>query len=106
MEGSTLDDVLGLNQEAILNRRLETMVQRKGLAMTCKQARQFIVHGHVAIDGRKVTYTKSENAYQTIIANKSMVKVEGSKGVRARLSTSAKNTTALLAVRGRTFNCR
>ena len=35
----------------------------------------------VIIDGRKVTYTKSENAYQTIIANKSMVKVEGSKGV-------------------------
>jgi small subunit ribosomal protein S4 len=55
MEGSTLDDVLGLTQEAILNRRLETLVQRKGLAATCKQARQFIVHGHVSIDGRKVT---------------------------------------------------
>jgi len=55
MEGSTLDDVLGLNQEAVLNRRLQTLVQRKGLAATYKQARQFIVHGHVSIDGRKVT---------------------------------------------------
>ncbi len=55
MDGSTLDDVLGLTQEAILNRRLQTLVQRKGLAATCKQARQLIVHGHVAIDGRKVT---------------------------------------------------
>jgi small subunit ribosomal protein S4 len=55
MEGSTLDDVLGLNQEAILNRRLQTLVQRKGLAATNKQARQFIVHGHVSINGRKVT---------------------------------------------------
>lgn len=55
MEGSTLDDVLGLTPETILNRRLQTLVQRKGLATTLKQARQFIVHGHVSIDGRKVT---------------------------------------------------
>lgn len=55
MDGSTLDDVLGLDQEAILNRRLQTLVQRKGLAATCKQARQLIVHGHVTIDGHKVT---------------------------------------------------
>lgn len=55
MDGSTLDDVLGLNQEAVLNRRLQTLVHRKGMAATCKQARQFIVHGHVSIDGRKVT---------------------------------------------------
>ena len=55
MDGSTLDDVLALDQEAMLNRRLQTLVQRKGLAATCKQARQLIVHGHVTIDGRKVT---------------------------------------------------
>lgn len=55
MDGSTLDDVLGLKQETILSRRLQTLVHRKGLAATCKQARQFIVHGHVSIDGRKVT---------------------------------------------------
>ncbi|KQM11110.1 30S ribosomal protein S4 [Methanomassiliicoccales archaeon RumEn M1] len=55
MEGSTLDDVLGLTPEAVLNRRLQTLVQRKGLATTLKQARQFIVHGHVTIDGHKVT---------------------------------------------------
>jgi hypothetical protein len=35
----------------------------------------------VIIDGRKVTYSKSENSYQTIVANKSLVKVEASKGV-------------------------
>jgi hypothetical protein len=33
------------------------------------------------IDGRKVTYTKSENSYQTMVANKALIKVEGSKGV-------------------------
>jgi small subunit ribosomal protein S4 len=54
-EGATLNDVLVLTTEAILARRLQTMVYRKGLAYTPKQARQFIVHGHTAIGARKVT---------------------------------------------------
>lgn len=54
-EGATLNDVLVLNTEAILARRLQTIVYRKGLAYTPKQARQFIVHGHAAVAGRKVT---------------------------------------------------
>ncbi len=49
-----LDDVLILTPEALLERRLQTIVWRKGMANTPKQARQFIVHGHVAIDGKKV----------------------------------------------------
>jgi small subunit ribosomal protein S4 len=54
-EGATLNDVLILNTEHILQRRLQTMVYRKGLAYTPKQARQFIVHGHAAVGPRKVT---------------------------------------------------
>ena len=53
---STLDDVLGLTVENFLERRLQTLVFRKGLANTPKQARQFIVHGHVKINGRKIVY--------------------------------------------------
>jgi len=54
-EGATLDDVLGLTAEHILKRRLQTIVYEKGLARTIHQARQFIVHGHIAIAGRRVT---------------------------------------------------
>ena len=54
-EGATLNDVLSLNTEAILARRLQTIVYRKGLAYTPKQARQIIVHGHAAVGTRKVT---------------------------------------------------
>jgi small subunit ribosomal protein S4 len=50
----SLDDVLVLTPEALLERRLQTIVWRKGLASTLTQARQFIVHGHIAIDGKKV----------------------------------------------------
>jgi len=52
---STLDDVLTLNTEAILSRRLQTLTYLKGLANTPKQARQLIAHGHIAVGGRKVT---------------------------------------------------
>ncbi|HEC81436.1 MAG TPA: 30S ribosomal protein S4 [Thermoplasmatales archaeon] len=53
--GASLDDVLALNEEHILSRRLQTIVYLKGLASTPKQARQLIVHGHIAVDGRRVT---------------------------------------------------
>jgi small subunit ribosomal protein S4 len=54
-ESATLNDVLVLSTEAILARRLQTIVYRKGLAYTPKQARQLIVHGHAAVGTRKVT---------------------------------------------------
>ncbi|MCQ5375107.1 MAG: 30S ribosomal protein S4 [Methanomassiliicoccales archaeon] len=55
LDGSTLDDVLSLTTESILNRRLQTLVYNKGLANTMEQARQFIVHGHIFVNGRRVT---------------------------------------------------
>jgi len=53
-EGATLDDVLSLKVEDLLERRLQTIVWRRGLAKTIHQSRQLIVHGHVTIGGRVV----------------------------------------------------
>lgn len=53
-ENATLDDVLGLTVDKILERRLQSIVHRKGLAQSMLQARQLIVHGHIAIAGRCV----------------------------------------------------
>jgi small subunit ribosomal protein S4 len=50
-----LDDVLDLTIENILERRFQSIVFRKGLTKSMHQARQFIVHGHVAIDGKRVS---------------------------------------------------
>ncbi|GFO97792.1 30S ribosomal protein S4 [groundwater metagenome] len=50
-----LDDVLTLQVTNFLDRRLQTQVHKQGLANTLKQARQFIVHGHISVGGRKVT---------------------------------------------------
>ncbi len=53
-ENAILDDVLDMKIEDILERRLQTIVFRKGLAKTPYQARQLITHGHIAINGRAV----------------------------------------------------
>lgn len=52
---ATLDDLLVINIDSILNRRLQTIVTNKGLAKTVKQARQLITHGFIAVDGKRVT---------------------------------------------------
>lgn len=54
-EGAVIDDVLSLEVKAMLERRLQTIVLRKGLARTMSQSRQIITHGFVAINGKKVT---------------------------------------------------
>ncbi len=54
-ETAVLDNVLDLTIEDILERRLQTVVFRKGLARTIFQSRQLITHGHITIDGRRVT---------------------------------------------------
>jgi small subunit ribosomal protein S4 len=52
---ATLDDVLSLTIDDLLERRLQTIVVHKGLATTMDQARQMITHGHIAIAGVRMT---------------------------------------------------
>ena len=53
--GSTLDDILGLTVENILDRRLQSLVLKKGLANSIHHARQAITHRHIIIGSRIVT---------------------------------------------------
>jgi len=53
--GADLNDVLLLTDHEILSRRLQTVVFEKGLSTTIKQARQMITHGHIFINGHRVT---------------------------------------------------
>ncbi|MBU2638097.1 MAG: 30S ribosomal protein S4 [Nanoarchaeota archaeon] len=53
-EGVKIENVLDLTVKELLERRLQTQVCRKGFAKSIKQARQFITHGHVLLNGKKV----------------------------------------------------
>ena len=48
-----LDGILTLTENDVLGRRLQTVVFKKGMAETARHARQHIVHGHIAINGRR-----------------------------------------------------
>ena len=51
---ATLDDVLNLNVNDLLSRRLQTIVSKRLGFTTPYQARQAVVHGHIMIGERKV----------------------------------------------------
>lgn len=44
----------GENFLILLESRLDNLVYRMGLAVTRKQARQLVAHGHIIVDGKKV----------------------------------------------------
>ncbi len=53
-ENATLDDLLDLTVDQFLERRLQTIVWKKGFAKTPYMARQLITHGHIRINGRRI----------------------------------------------------
>ena len=54
-QDSTLDDVLNLQVNDLLSRRLQTIAQKKLFFKTPYQARQAITHGHIMIGDNVVT---------------------------------------------------
>jgi small subunit ribosomal protein S4 len=54
--GDQMDKVLGLELKDIMARRLQTILVKKGLARTMNQSRQFITHGHVLVNKKKITF--------------------------------------------------
>jgi small subunit ribosomal protein S4 len=51
---NTIADVLALTPEALMQRRLPTVVNKKGFSRTVREARQMVTHKRVTIDGKVV----------------------------------------------------
>jgi len=54
-EATDMEGVPGENLLILLERRLDSVVYRLKMAISCSQARQMIVHGHVLVNGVRVT---------------------------------------------------
>ena len=52
--------ITGENLLSLLERRLDNVVFRLGFAMTRREARQIVNHGHVTVNGRRVTIPSFE----------------------------------------------
>jgi len=103
-ETAVLDNVLDLTIEDILERRLQTIVFRKGLARTAFQARQMITHGHVTIDNRRVTipgYIVPKEEESKIIYSPESAVARQELPVRTGLTVVAKQPEVRQPSRGR-----
>ncbi len=87
--------VLDIKIEDLLNRRLQTVVVRKNLSRSMKQARQFITHGHVLVGGKIITapsylVKKDEEASVSFVALSSLASAEHPERVPLQSKSSAK----------------
>lgn len=76
--------ITGENLLQMLERRLDNVVYRLGFASSRAQARQFVRHGHILVDGKRVNIPSYlVNTGQAIaVAQKSIDKMEQFKGIR------------------------
>jgi len=54
-QANNINGNTGENLVSLLERRLDNVVYRMGFASTRSFARQFVTHGHILVDGKKVT---------------------------------------------------
>ena len=54
LKAANMKGITGENLLQLLERRLDNVVYRLGLAKTRRMARQIVVHGHVQVNGKKV----------------------------------------------------
>ncbi|WP_125766020.1 MULTISPECIES: 30S ribosomal protein S4 [Levilactobacillus] len=79
--GKISEGTHGTNFLILLERRLDNMVYRLGLATTRRQARQLVNHGHITVDGKRVDIPSYEVEVGQIISvrdkSKDMTVIKG-----------------------------
>ncbi|MBM6940810.1 30S ribosomal protein S4 [Limosilactobacillus coleohominis] len=65
--GKIKEGTHGTNFMVLLERRLDNIVYRLGLATTRRQARQLVNHGHITVDGKRVDIPSYEVAVGQVI---------------------------------------
>lgn len=88
---NSIADVLALKIENILERRLSTIVFKKNIAKTTKQARQMIVHKNILIDGNVV----NTPSYIVPVSEENSISLKVSKKVKPlAIATENKEASA------------
>ena len=69
LEATSMKGITGDNLLSLLERRIDNVVYRAGFAASRPQARQLVLHGHFAVNGKKVdvpSYPMDENDVLTV----------------------------------------
>ncbi|MBX4212114.1 30S ribosomal protein S4 [Candidatus Pacearchaeota archaeon] len=78
LKTDTIADVLDLKVEDLLERRLPTLVVKKGLAFTPKHARQLVVHKKITVDNNVV----NTPSYLVRVSEESSISSKAGKPVK------------------------
>jgi small subunit ribosomal protein S4 len=89
---STLEAVLALTVEDLLERRLQTVVYRKGIAQTPRQSRQIVTHGHIVVGENVITVPR----YPVKVSEENTVRLKD--GVKSPLENQQKQSKKQVAV--------
>lgn len=91
-KNSGIGEVLNLQLKDVLERRLQTLIVRKKLANTMLQARQFIVHYHISVNGKKI----SSPSYIVPISDEPQIGYAEDSGLKSiKAETNKKAETAV-----------
>lgn len=73
-EASRVKGATGLEMLRLIERRLDNVVYRLGLAKSRAEARQFVSHGHIVVDGKKLNIPSAKiSPNQTIALSSKML---------------------------------
>jgi len=98
-----IEEVLSLTLKDVMERRLQTLVYRKNMVGSLKQARQFIVHEHIALGDKTITapsylvHLEEENsisfAQNSVLSNASHPERAATKVKKTVKKTKEKETS-------------
>ena len=86
-EASRMAGNTGENLMQLLERRLDNMVYRMGLAPTNRAARQLVSHGHIEVNGKKV----DRASFTVDVGDKVAVKTKSNNHIQVQEAAAQKN---------------
>jgi small subunit ribosomal protein S4 len=92
-EAKRLDGLSGDNLIILLEKRLDNVIYRLGLAPTRAAARQFVSHGHIYVNNRRVNIP----SFQVVVNSEITVKPNNDRSKNLARNNLAKNQHALAA---------
>jgi small subunit ribosomal protein S4 len=102
--GASLDNVLSIQLKDVLERRIQSVLFRKGMCRSMNQARQFITHRHIMIGDKEMTapsylLTSEEESKLGFKSNSSLFNVEHPERVSVPKNTAKEIKEEAVALR-------
>ena len=94
---SQLDKVLDINLNSLASRRLQSILCKRNLARTVKQARQFVTHRHVMVGNKVITspsylVSKQEEELIKFVDNSTLAKPDHPERVDKSINAELQKT--------------